>query len=56
MSANGKVFLVNPNGVLFGADAQVNVGGLVASTMDITDADFMANQVQIFRCRQRNDP
>lgn len=27
LSANGKVFLVNPNGVLFGTGAQVNVGG-----------------------------
>lgn len=43
LSANGKVFLVNPNGVLFGKDASVNVGGLVASTLNITDADFMAN-------------
>jgi filamentous hemagglutinin family protein len=42
LSANGKVFLVNPNGVLFGQSAQVNVGGLVASTLDIADADFMA--------------
>ncbi len=42
LSANGKVFLVNPNGVLFGKGAQVNVGGLVASTLDITDGDFMA--------------
>jgi filamentous hemagglutinin family protein len=42
LSANGKVFLVNPNGILFGKDAQVNVGGLVASTRNITDSDFMA--------------
>jgi filamentous hemagglutinin family protein len=42
LSANGKVFLVNPNGILFGQGAQVNVGGLVASTRSISDADFMA--------------
>ena len=42
LSANGKVFLVNPNGILFGKGAQVNVGGLVASTRNITDSDFMS--------------
>lgn len=44
LSANGKVFLVNPNGILFGTGAQVNVGGLVASTRNISDSDFMAGQ------------
>jgi filamentous hemagglutinin family protein len=42
LSANGKVFLLNPNGILFGKGASVNVGGLVASTLNITDTDFMA--------------
>lgn len=44
LSANGQVFLVNPAGVLFGSTAQVNVGALVASTLNISDADFLANR------------
>ena len=42
VSANGQVFILNPNGVLFGAGAQVNVGGLVASTLRLDNANFMA--------------
>ncbi|MBW5815991.1 filamentous hemagglutinin N-terminal domain-containing protein [Yersinia kristensenii] len=41
LKANGQVFLLNPNGILFGKGAQVDVGGLVASTKSISDGDFV---------------
>lgn len=43
LNANGRVFLINPNGVMFGSGASVNVGGLVASTLGLTtsDANFL---------------
>ncbi len=45
LSANGRVMIVNPNGVIFGAGAQVNVGSLVATTADISNDDFMAGHM-----------
>lgn len=41
IDANGQVILMNPNGVFFGRDAVVNVGGLVASGLNINSDDFM---------------
>ncbi|BAQ73187.1 large exoprotein [Pseudomonas sp. Os17] len=46
LNANGQVFLINPNGVLIGQGAQVNVGGLVASTRGISDDDFNNGRYQ----------
>lgn len=46
LKANGRIFLVNPDGILFGASARVDVGGLVASTMSISDQDFLAGKYQ----------
>lgn len=42
LNANGQVYLVNPSGILFGQGSAVNVGGLVASSLNISDASFMA--------------
>jgi filamentous hemagglutinin family protein len=49
LTANGRVFLVNPNGMLFAPGASVNVGGLVASTLAINDNDFLAGKYTFFK-------
>lgn len=41
LSSNGQVWLLNPGGVLFSNTARVDVGGLLASTMQLGNADFM---------------
>jgi len=41
ITANGRVWIINAQGVTFGSNARVNVGGLVASTLDVGDADFL---------------
>jgi filamentous hemagglutinin family protein len=43
LHANGQVFLINPNGIVFGPGAEVNVGGLVASTLELGKDDLASN-------------
>jgi filamentous hemagglutinin family protein len=51
ITANGQVILSNPSGVFFGKDARVDVGGLIATTHGIGNADFMAGKNRF----ERND-
>lgn len=46
LQSNGKVFLINPNGIVFGAGARVDVNGLVASTLNVSNTDFLAGQLR----------
>ncbi len=49
ITANGQVFLSNPGGVYFSPSATVDVGGLVATTHSISNADFMAGKSDFTR-------
>ncbi|MDP2377862.1 filamentous hemagglutinin N-terminal domain-containing protein, partial [Reyranella sp.] len=42
LTSNGKVFLINPNGIVFGAGSTVDTQGLVASSLNLSDQDFLS--------------
>lgn len=46
LNANGHVFLINPNGIAIGQTGQVQTGGFVASTLGITNENFLAGNYQ----------
>ncbi len=48
LKSNGNVFLINPNGILIGATGKVDVNGLVASTLDISNAAFLNKEELLF--------
>ena len=51
LQSNGKVFLINPNGIVFGAGSRVDVNGLVASSLNLSDADFLAGNLKFSSSR-----
>ena len=46
LTANGRLWVQNARGVLVGKDAQIDVNGLLLTTADIYDADFMAGKYE----------
>jgi|GEM_PF-6458124 len=45
--ADGRVFLINPRGILFGPNARVDVAGLLATTHTLSDSDFLADRLSL---------
>jgi filamentous hemagglutinin family protein len=39
--SNGRVFLINPNGIIFGAGARVDTAGMIASSLNLSNQDFL---------------
>ena len=46
LESNGRVFLINPNGIVFGAAARIDVAGLVASSLNLSDQDFLEGRMR----------
>ena len=42
LKSNGRVFLINPNGILFGAGAEIDTGSFIASTLNMSNQDFLS--------------
>ncbi|MFA5096833.1 MAG: filamentous hemagglutinin N-terminal domain-containing protein, partial [Candidatus Omnitrophota bacterium] len=49
LSSNGKLFLVNPNGIVFGPGSKVDAPAIVASTLDIANEDFLNGNYKFFK-------
>ncbi|NPU86277.1 MAG: filamentous hemagglutinin N-terminal domain-containing protein [Syntrophaceae bacterium] len=44
LQSNGTVFLINPNGIVIGPGARIDVNGFIASTLGLSDQDFLARK------------
>ena len=47
LQSNGAVWLINPRGIVFGANSRVDVGSLVASTLGINDDALQSGRLQL---------
>ena len=45
LSSNGKVWLINPAGILVGQGARIDVGSFIASTLNVRNEDFLAGRL-----------
>lgn len=42
LTANGRIYLINPNGIVVGNGARIDTAAFIASTLDVSDTDFLA--------------
>jgi len=49
LKADGKLFLINQRGVIIGEGAVIDTAGFVGSTLDVTDAEFLAGGAMTFK-------
>ncbi|MGD0277879.1 MAG: filamentous hemagglutinin family protein [Smithella sp.] len=48
LTADGKIYLINQNGILFGPGSQINVNSLVASALNIKNSDFINGSLNFY--------
>ena len=51
LSSNGKVFLLNPNGVLIGPNGRIETAGFIAASFDVMDEEFLSQKEMLFTGR-----
>jgi filamentous hemagglutinin family protein len=49
LTSNGQVYLINPQGILVGPNAFIQTAGFIASTADISNADFINGKDLLFK-------
>ncbi|ESS73206.1 hemagglutinin-like protein [Methyloglobulus morosus KoM1] len=54
ITANGQIYLVNPNGFVFGKGSVVNTGALVASALNISDDAFTKGLIRVYDQNKNN--
>src|SRR5438132_12131955 len=44
LRANGQIYLINPNGILIGESGRIDTGGFLASTLDVSNQEFLSGK------------
>ena len=54
LQANGKVFLLNPNGIFVGPQARIDTGSFLASTLSMSNEDFLSGKINLKQDQNHN--